>query len=137
MKTAVTVFIAAMVFSSLALPPLVNAGSWCHYLEVSIPGGYHFGSVSCSKGVVDIVGRDTATFRQADLAGPECVIVVDSDSIFKFSSLFHVHQDFCLLEAGNITLTHKLGSRQVYTIKKGSYKNNRSGKIEITAFDPP
>ncbi len=139
MKTAITVFIAAVVFSGLALPAGVYAVDPCNTLAVSIRcADYQIEKVQCIKGEAVEWGLTWATFQKSGLHGPECEITVRARpySNSTATSFFRVHQDLCVFKAGDITVTHKSGSRPIYTTTKGMYEWN-PGKIDITAFDPP
>ncbi len=134
MKIAITVFMAAMVFSCFALPAGVNAENPCHNLELTIPKGWHIQSVRCTKGSAVTWGSTWATLRQDHAYGPSCGVSVRDDSGYRLSC-FDVHQDFCFLEARDITVirTTKTGHKPVYRITKGSW-NHQAGKIEVTDF---
>ncbi len=138
MKTAITVFMAAVVFSGLALPAGVYAVDPCNTLELSIRGGYQIERVHCIKGEAMEWGSTWAKFQKSGLHGPECEITVRAQPWLNSTatSFFQVHQYLCVFKAGDITVTHKSGSRPIYTTTKGKYEWD-PGKIDITAFDPP
>ena len=136
MKTAITVLIAAMAFSGLALPASVNALNECHRLYLYMPPttNYYFSYAFCGNGVLLESTPDMVIVGQSSLEGPLCTIEVAAYGRTRdqFHSKFDVHQDFCFLKAGDITVSHQGGSRPVYTITKGSWSDNREGKIQVT-----
>jgi len=136
MKTSITVFIAAMVFSGIALPASVNAQlTDCRYLQLLMPTNYHIVSVKCLQGIADSRGPNWVNFEQDGLHGPECQVHVESVYWYQFFSKFTVKQKYCLFKAGGITVTHQEGHRPIYTITEGKF-NNSPGRIEVTAFEP-
>ncbi len=145
MKSAVTVIIAVMVFSGLALPASVNAQfNLCGELVLNVPSAYRITSVNCSQGLVNSQEEHTVVVRQSGLEGPECQISVDYvywNPGGNFCSKFTVHQKFCFLKGGDITVKHidcdGSNSRPVYTTKRGKATESIAGAIQVTSFDPP
>ena len=122
MKTTITALIAAMVFTALALPSSVNAANDCHrlYLYLTPTTNYYFSYAVCGRGVLLESTADMVIVGQSSLEGPLCTFEVAAYGRPRdqFHSMFYVHQDFCFLEAGDITVSHQGGSRPVYTITR-------------------
>ncbi len=138
MKTSVSVLVAAMVLICLGIPSRVNAQ--CRFLQVLIvPNNYHIVQTSCLYGITDGQSLYEFDVRQQPMYGPDCLISVGSNGRDwqQFTSKFRVHQNYCFLEDGEITVTHESGPKPIYTIIRGSYSDKRGGQVKVTGFDPP
>ena len=134
MKKAIKLVTAVIIFCALALPTSVNAND-CQYLRIFLSSrpSYYFSSVSASQGTVSSVESDRVTLLQTLLGGgPAATIAVSVDGTLK--SRFKVHQEYCFLKSGEITLTPIMGDKPIYTITRGSWSDNRGGEITITGF---
>jgi hypothetical protein len=134
MKKAIKLVTAVIIFCALALPASVNAND-CEYLYIFLPKTrhYYFSAASTSHGLVSSVEPHRVILKQTLLeGGPAGHIEVSVDG--SLISRFKVHQEYCFLKSGEITLTPTMGDKPIYTITRGSWSDNRGGEITITGF---
>ena len=117
----------------------INRPNNCQFLNVvatssaiatvPMPNG-----VTCNHGYfissTPAVGTTLTTqVQQSSVEGPDCNIVYTSaGQTFEI----HVQQNYCSLEAGNITAQVVTGSVTIGTITQGSWGGNESGTINVT-----
>ena len=106
---------------------------------LSVPNNYYIAQTFCLYGITDGQSLHEFDVQQQPMYGPDCLISVGSDGRDwqQFTSKTGVHQNYCFLEAGEITVTHKSGPKPIYTIIRGSYSDKRGGQVKVTGFDPP
>ncbi len=135
MKTAIRALMAAIIFGGLVVPLTAEAND-CHDLALSVASPYYISSISCTSGVMSYLLPNGAYFRQDNGHGPTCQVFVCKTGIdcHSWYSKFILHQNLCVMKAGNIKVTYEAGHPPTYTAKEGSFLHSRQGKIDVTGF---
>ena len=138
MKKTFIIYLGLLL--ALMLSTAANAGlpKSCAFLKVELQGGggWEIYSSSCLKGTLQTVTSTWLMVVQGP-AGIDCDINVTQPAVkWKQDAYsYDVKQDYCLFEAGDITVTPwsqnpKTGGMN-YTIHPGSY-NERAGQVVFT-----
>jgi len=93
------------------------------------------GQTSCKHGKVvsEKANKVVIGSVSGGLYGPDCRVRFmgpnDGYSVVNFQ------QNYCVLEAGDITVKRILGAKPQYTADPGSFKPAEPGKVSIMAFE--
>ncbi len=137
MKKLTLVTIALLMILMMGFPGNVSAGT-CSVLNIYFDGilkdGWSLLGCHCSKGNIRNVTTTYVMTVQSPIYGPECKIEFQKGD---YKALYRVQQNYCFLEAGNITVQF-IGTGDTknpdalrYTITPGSYGDDREGKVSF------
>ena len=119
-----------ILFASTA----VYAG--CNTLWVTAMGAYHIdiSDISCAHGTSKNESGDSVDLVSGGFYGPDCTVVFSTYDE-KNQAAVRFQQNYCGLEAGDITVEPIYGQKPIYRIDNGSRGDNSSGEVRITGWE--
>ena len=129
-------FMATVAFAAaLAVAPAAYASCNNLIINLKVPGWRIVSDPSdtCHHGHIENISPDgsTALLSNTGYYGPDCRLQMSSST---GSSLVDFQQNYCLLAAGDITVTPISGANPDYTVRKGAYAGGKAGTVNINAF---
>jgi hypothetical protein len=128
---AISVMMATMILFGLSV-----AYAGCNNLTVTVNSdGWNVdtNSTSCAHGHIEYSGDKLVIMTNTGYYGPDCRIGFLNPTKGQ-QSIVEFQQDYCCMEAGDITVTLKSGQKPNTVITEGSFKDGKGGKVTINGF---
>ncbi len=124
-----------LVLALVLITPII-ASAACNTLIVSLTDAdwqINPKLPGCEHGAVNSTTTDQAVMGNIGSFGPDCqVSFINTQTSDTATVAFQ--QNYCVLEAGSISVTPISGAKPIYTSREGSYADGTPGKVTITGF---